>query len=105
MTAEIIQLGQQPRDLEEHVAGELRATMARLGVTQGELATALHISRSEISKILTGDRPIKLQFIERASRALGIEPADLFGWTPPTPPPGPGQALLAQGIEQPPPKR
>ena len=74
--------------LQEHVAEELRVTMARRRVPQRDLAEALGINAATLSKRLNGQQPMTVDFIGRACVLLGLSPRTLFDWTPPEPGPG-----------------
>jgi transcriptional regulator with XRE-family HTH domain len=90
MTAPIVPITPTPRSaqasLQDHIAAALRARIAYAGVSQQQLARALKLSTSELSRRLSGKRPIKVDFIDNVCRALGIAPGELFQWAPaPTP--------------------
>lgn len=101
VTAEIVPIGRVPESLEQRVAAEIRAEMSRLDVNQRELAAALHISTGEISKLLNGSRPIKVQFIDQVCAALGIDPVQLFGRATRPQPPGSALSRLGESNSRP----
>jgi transcriptional regulator with XRE-family HTH domain len=58
--------------LSEYVAREVRAEMARQGVSQRELAERLGFAQSGLSKRLTGQLTFRAEEWERIAEILGV---------------------------------
>lgn len=68
-----------PRPLTERVAEEVRALMARQGVTQMQLVEVLHISQTGVSKRLRGLIPFDANEIGVLAEYFGVRPGELLG--------------------------
>jgi transcriptional regulator with XRE-family HTH domain len=78
------------RGIDQHVGERIRARRAELGLTQEQLAQALHVSYQQVQKYETGANRISAGRIFEIARALGVDVGYFF------------QALgLDQGGEQP----
>lgn len=75
----------QPTDLVDTVAGEVRAHMARRRVTQVQLAEMLGIKQVSVSERLRGKTPFRLDELGIIADAFGIHPAALLGGNSPSP--------------------
>ncbi len=62
----------------QRVAQEVRANMARRGRTQSDIATALGISQTAISRRLSGFVPWDVNELELVATALDVPLADLL---------------------------
>ncbi len=62
----------------QRVAQEVRANMARRGRTQSDIATALGISQTAISRRLSGSVPWDVNELELVATALDVPLADLL---------------------------
>jgi transcriptional regulator with XRE-family HTH domain len=58
--------------LNQIAAGEIRAEMARQGLTQRELAARLGWNRMSLSRRLSGGMPLSLDDIEGIAAELGV---------------------------------
>lgn len=65
-------------NISQHVAGEIRAAMARKRVTQRELADGTGISRVSLSERLSGRRPFNTDQIFLVATYLCIDVWTLF---------------------------
>lgn len=63
------------------VPENIRAEMARRGVSQSRLADALGISQQAVSQKLTGRRPITTEEIAAIAAVLDVTPGILFATT------------------------
>ncbi len=79
------------RPLHERVAATIRAEMARFGVTQAQIASALKVSQQSVSSKRNGRTPFTLDELEVIAPMLGMSPAELVlgqrraggdGWAP-----------------------
>lgn len=61
------------RDLTRQVASTVRAAMAKFNVTQAEMAAAVGVSQSQLSKMVRGTRPIDIDQLDAMCRALGLD--------------------------------
>lgn len=75
----------QPDDLVDVVAAEVRAQMARRRMTQVQLAELLGIKQVSVSERLRGKTPFRLNELGVIAEALGIHPATLLGGNSPSP--------------------
>lgn len=75
----------QPADLVDLVAAEVRAHMARRRITQVQLAEILGIKQVSVSERLRGKTPFRLEEIQIIADAFGIHPAALLGGNSPSP--------------------
>jgi predicted XRE-type DNA-binding protein len=75
----------QPARLREQVAAEVRAHMARVRINQTQLAEALGITQSSVSKRLRGVIAFNTDELEQVASVLGVHPAALLGGNPPSP--------------------
>ena len=64
--------------LSRSVSANIRAEMARRGLTQGVLAEALGLSRPSISNRFRGVVPWTVDELAIVADGLGIDPADLL---------------------------
>lgn len=64
-------------DLTRYVAAKIRGLMGEHGVTQAELAAAIGVSQSQLSKMTRGVRPIDLDQLDGMCMALGVDTGDL----------------------------
>ncbi|WP_166789311.1 MULTISPECIES: helix-turn-helix domain-containing protein [unclassified Cryobacterium] len=55
----------------QEVAALLRAKIGREGLSHQQIATAVHISRAQISKILAGDKQIEMELLDEICWAIG----------------------------------
>ena len=62
-----------PGPLTQEVAAILRAELGRLGRSQDELARAVDISQSQLSKMLRAERHIDLDQLDRLCHALHLD--------------------------------
>ena len=60
------------------VAAEVRAAVARNGISRGDLAEKLGINPDVLSRKLNGSAPIGLDEIAAIARALNLAPRDLI---------------------------
>ena len=60
-------------DLTRHVAGQVRALMARYGVSQSQMAESVGISQSQLSKMVRGVKPITIDQLDAMCRSLGVD--------------------------------
>ena len=65
----------------EYVAGEIRAGLARHRMSQLDLAAAIGINPSGLSRRLTGKREFTLTELIRAAEFLGVDLQDLIATT------------------------
>lgn len=75
----------QPARLNDRVAAEVRANMARVRMTQTELAEVLGLTQSVVSKRLRGKIAFTVEDLEKIAGALGVHPAVLLGGYSPSP--------------------
>lgn len=66
----------QSRSVRPTTPGEIlrEDVLPELGISQGELALRLGVSRKTISEVLTGKRPVSPDLAHRLGRALGNGP-------------------------------
>lgn len=69
----------QPSRLSDRVAAEVRANMARARMTQTDLALALGLTQSAVSKRLRGKIAFSVDELEKIADVLGVHPATLLG--------------------------
>lgn len=62
-----------PGSLELRAAGLIRAELERQGQTIQWLADAVGLSRPQVSKVLSGQKPVTLTEIETMCAALGLD--------------------------------
>lgn len=60
------------------IAAEVRAQMARAGLTQADLAHLAHMTPQSLSKKLRGLTSFTVEELLRISGALGVSPAQLL---------------------------
>jgi transcriptional regulator with XRE-family HTH domain len=65
-------------NLSRTLAGNIRAEIARRGVTQEELATRIGMARSSLSHRLAGRISFDVDDLSRIAEALEVEPASLL---------------------------
>lgn len=90
--------------LNQKVAQELNALRGRYGRTQADLAAAIDVSQSQMSKRLKGRVPFTLNDIERFAAYFGIKASDLLGYAESPHPVGPGEgseSVRREGLEPP----
>jgi transcriptional regulator with XRE-family HTH domain len=75
----------QPDRLTEQVAAEVRAQMARVRITQTQLAESLGLTQSSISKRLRGVVAFNTDELQIVAGVLGVHPAAFFGVYSPSP--------------------
>lgn len=75
----------QPDRLTETVAAEVRAYMARARINQTELASALGLTQSSVSKRLRGVVAFNTDELQSIAALLGVHPAALLGGNAPSP--------------------
>ena len=66
-------------DLTRQTASILRGLIARYGVTQQQMAEAVGVSQSQLSKMIRGVRPIDLDQLAAMCEALGTSPGVVLG--------------------------
>lgn len=59
------------------VAAEVRATMARVGLTSRDLASILAVSAPTARARWAGNRPYTVEEIERIASAVAVDPVSL----------------------------
>lgn len=94
-------LPQPAGDARSRVAGEVRAWMARRGVTQTVLSAGVHIGQSQISKRLSGKIPFDVDELDRIAEFLGVDMLTLLGGAPQGGGPDGGDALRARRYSKP----
>lgn len=75
----------EPGDISGRVAAEVRSRLARYGMTQTDLADALRLSQSQLSKRLRGVIPItlpELAAIATLGRTPWWRPETIKEWRP-----------------------
>lgn len=65
--------------LKEHIAGEIRAEMARRRLNQTEMAQRLGMSQAAFSRHLNGVVPMTVDFIEGVAHELDVPVSRLIG--------------------------
>lgn len=60
------------------IAGNLRAEMARRGVTQQQVAEVLGLSQSAVSRRLLGQAPISIDQLFEITERFGIDMASII---------------------------
>jgi transcriptional regulator with XRE-family HTH domain len=58
----------------------LKREMRARGMTQGQFAYKIPVDRAHLSRILSGDKSLNIDFIERASKVLGWKPWRFPEW-------------------------
>lgn len=64
--------------LNERVAEEIRAILARRRLSATELARQMGVTQSYLARRMTGVQPLDLDDIQRVARALDVQPLALF---------------------------
>lgn len=64
-------------DLTRHIAGQVRALMAKYGVSQSQMAASVGTSQSQLSKMVRGVRPISIDQLDAMCFSLGVESWEL----------------------------
>ena len=64
--------------MSQTVAGNIRAEAARAGITQTEVARELHMAQQNVSKRWRGERPWRLDEVERVAHMIGVNVYDLL---------------------------
>lgn len=62
----------ETQDLTRFLAGKIRALMAQHNVSQGQLAEAIGVSQSQLSKMVRGARPITIDQFEAMCWSFGV---------------------------------
>lgn len=93
-------LPSQPDRLTEQVAAEVRAHMARVRINQTQLAEALKLTQSSISKRLRGVVAFNTDELQVVANVLGVHPAALLGGHSPSPSGPPTGAYPAESNTQ-----
>lgn len=62
-------------------AANLRASRARLGINQGELAETVGVNTTTVSSWERGENVPTANSLYALANALGTTPNDLLGWT------------------------
>ena len=62
------------------LADGLKKCRARRGMTQGELATAIHSSQSRVCKMVAGDSSVSIDLLVRTLLALDVSKRELAGF-------------------------
>lgn len=62
-----------------NVSVRIRAARKDRGVSQRELARALGVAQSTLSRIERGERRVSVDRLVAIARALGVRPADMLG--------------------------
>jgi len=65
--------------LAKRLAQRLRNELDQSGITQQQLADALSVAQSTVSRWLTGRYTVPIEQLEPIARVLGVEIADLLG--------------------------
>jgi transcriptional regulator with XRE-family HTH domain len=65
-------------DLPTHVRGEIRAQLARQGVTRFQLAARMDVSADWISRRLAGTVGATLEDVQKIADGLGVDVRTLF---------------------------
>lgn len=75
-----------PTPQREQVAGEVRALMGRgrnrRRVSQSQLAAALNIAQTSLSRRLTAEVPFDVDELAKVADFFGVEVSELFGRRP-----------------------
>lgn len=74
----VIQL-HEPDGLRSRIGAEIRSRMARYGVSQVQLAAAMGLSQSQVSKRLRGAIAFNTDELEQVATALGTTVLSLLG--------------------------
>jgi transcriptional regulator with XRE-family HTH domain len=67
------------KTMAEVIAAEIRAEMARQGISQRELGERLGLTQAGVSRRLLGQRALEVDDVERIAEALGVSMQQL-GW-------------------------
>lgn len=65
-------------DLTRKIASILRGHMAQYGITQAELADAIGVSQSQLSKFVRGVRPIDIDQYAAMCQSMGLDPSKVM---------------------------
>jgi transcriptional regulator with XRE-family HTH domain len=71
-------MGSGTRRIDQHVGERIRARRAELGLTQEQLAEALHVSYQQVQKYETGANRISAGRIFEIARKLSVEVSYFF---------------------------
>ena len=85
-------------DLDSAIGANLKAARLQSVVTQAELADAIGVDRTTITKWETGQRSLTVAHLLQIARVLDIAPQDLLH--PPKPATGPAPHLTTVVIQQ-----
>ena len=83
----------EPTDLNNKVAAEVRAALARFQLKQSDLAVVLGITQTQVSRRLRGEVPFTLRDVEVVAEWLSTSPAVLLGFA------GEPRPVRPQGFE------
>lgn len=67
-----------PVDIRDTLAANIRAEMARKGITQEQVAARLGVSQPQISRRLAGEITFDVIEISRIAELVGVTPAELL---------------------------
>lgn len=81
----------RPARLTDLVAAEVRAQMARIRMTQTQLAASLGLPQSAVSNRLRGKVAFSVDELQAVAETLGVHPAVLLGGAPGNTPEPPSQ--------------
>lgn len=68
----------EPATYPQKVASEVRASIARAGVTAQDVANATGISKATLSRKLTGQTPFNTLELGRIGQFLSVDPASFL---------------------------
>lgn len=71
-----------PVDIRDTLAANIRAEMARKGITQDQLGEVLGISQPQVSRRLRGDITFNVIEISRIAELVGVPAAELLRSAP-----------------------
>jgi transcriptional regulator with XRE-family HTH domain len=72
----------EPGHIDEVIAGNVRATRARLRMTQEDLADAMDWSRRTVTSLETGTRRVTVADLIGLCKALGVDQSELLRGAP-----------------------
>lgn len=67
-----------PRTLPERVAAEVRAVLAREGITRAAVATATELPKTSLARRLAGVRPFTVAELDAIGRLVGVTGSELL---------------------------
>lgn len=65
-------------NLNQTVAAEVRAAMARAGKRQADIAGVIGMHQGSLSKRLSGDMPFRVDELVQIARAVDVAPSELI---------------------------